>query len=85
MRLLVSLACLSLSLAVAADAHSTRSTILTRAEQAAEIYDYIVVGGGQSGLTVADRLTEDEQNTVLAVEYGELSMHGASVATYCLY
>lgn len=36
-------------------------------------YDYIIVGGGTAGLTVADRLTEDGRTTVLVVEYGDLS------------
>lgn len=31
----------------------------TRAADIESSYDYIVVGGGTSGLTVADRLTED--------------------------
>ncbi|KAH8653230.1 alcohol oxidase [Tricladium varicosporioides] len=35
-------------------------------------YDYIIIGGGQSGLTVADRLTEDPKKTVLVIEYGDL-------------
>ena len=26
-------------------------------------YDYVVIGGGQSGLTVADRLSEDSTST----------------------
>lgn len=38
-----------------------------------EQYDYIIVGGGTAGLTVADRLTEDGKTTVLVVEYGQLS------------
>ncbi|PCG92769.1 Glucose-methanol-choline oxidoreductase [Penicillium occitanis (nom. inval.)] len=33
--------------------------------------DYIIVGGGTVGLTVADRLTEDENVNVLVVEAGE--------------
>ncbi|KAH9223845.1 hypothetical protein DL95DRAFT_272821, partial [Leptodontidium sp. 2 PMI_412] len=36
-------------------------------------YDYIVVGGGTSGLTVADRLTESGKYSVLVVEYGYFS------------
>ncbi|KAH7087380.1 choline dehydrogenase [Paraphoma chrysanthemicola] len=35
-------------------------------------YDYIIVGGGTSGLTVADRLTENGQHSVLVIEYGPL-------------
>ncbi|KAK3316986.1 hypothetical protein B0H66DRAFT_641715 [Apodospora peruviana] len=33
-------------------------------------YDYIVVGGGTSGLVVANRLTEDRRTTVLVIERG---------------
>jgi len=32
---------------------------LTRSEQIEASYDYVIVGGGTAGLTVADRLTED--------------------------
>ncbi|KAI1849569.1 hypothetical protein JX265_013575 [Neoarthrinium moseri] len=35
-------------------------------------YDYVIVGGGTSGLTVADRLTEDGKSTVLVIENGPL-------------
>lgn len=34
-------------------------------------FDYIIVGGGTAGLTVANRLTEDGVNTVLVIEAGE--------------
>lgn len=37
----------------------TIALIKTRVHQLNDIYDYIIVGGGTSGLTVADRLTED--------------------------
>lgn len=40
--------------------------------QLAAAYDYIVVGGGQSGLVIANRLSEDTGKTVLIVEYGYL-------------
>jgi choline dehydrogenase-like flavoprotein len=33
-------------------------------------YDYIVIGGGLAGLTVAGRLTEDPETSVLVVEAG---------------
>ncbi len=39
----------------------------------ASSYDYVVVGGGTAGLTVADRLSADGRTTVLVVEYGEIS------------
>ncbi|TDZ73333.1 Dehydrogenase xptC [Colletotrichum trifolii] len=37
----------------------------------ADAYDYVIVGGGLSGLVVANRLTEDPDVSVLVVEYGE--------------
>ncbi|KAK8040945.1 oxidoreductase [Apiospora phragmitis] len=37
-----------------------------------DAYDYVIVGGGTSGLTVADRLTEDGKATVLVIENGPL-------------
>lgn len=49
-----------------ATAHPTarsiaRSTILDRADDLLPEYDYIIIGGGTAGLTVADRLTENER------------------------
>ncbi|KAH6633622.1 hypothetical protein C7974DRAFT_175501 [Boeremia exigua] len=39
---------------------------------AGKTYDYIVVGGGLTGLTVAARLSEDSSRTVLVIENGYL-------------
>lgn len=47
-----------------------------------EEYDYIIVGGGTAGLTVADRLTEDGESTVLVVEIGQLSTSPVSVQQF---
>ena len=38
-----------------------RHATLVSREATLETYDFVIVGGGISGLTVADRLTEDAQ------------------------
>jgi choline dehydrogenase len=42
-------------------------------------YDFVIIGGGASGLTVADRLTEDPSTTVLVLEYGPFDAQESSV------
>lgn len=36
--------------------------IITRDSDLAFSYDFVIIGGGTSGLTVADRLTEDNKS-----------------------
>ena len=47
--------------------------VYTKRQNLAPRYDFIIAGGGTSGLTVADRLTaEFPDKSVLVVEYGQL-------------
>ena len=58
---------------------TTKSTLLKRAsgvsrtptDAADQTFDYVVVGGGLTGITVASRLTENPSTTVLVLEAGE--------------
>lgn len=45
-------------------------------------YDYVIVGGGTSGLTVADRLTEDGNTTVLVLEAGIFAPDADALPVY---
>jgi hypothetical protein len=45
----------------------THSTIVERANELLPEYDYIIIGGGTAGLTVADRLTENGKRMLTAV------------------
>lgn len=51
------------SVLIAAQPLDTRATIFNSTANLKDRYDYIVVGGGTSGLTVANRLTEDASGT----------------------
>ncbi|KAK0616435.1 hypothetical protein B0T14DRAFT_246732 [Immersiella caudata] len=56
------------------------STILERTDQLNAEYDYVIVGGGTAGLTVADRLTASGQRSVLVIELG-VFQNGTFVTT----
>ncbi|KAK1976349.1 GMC oxidoreductase [Colletotrichum cereale] len=47
------------------------SQVKTNVNSVSEEYDYVVVGGGTSGLVVANRLSENTNKTVLVIEYGD--------------
>ncbi|KAL5121353.1 hypothetical protein ACEQ8H_000821 [Pleosporales sp. CAS-2024a] len=52
------------------------------ATDVAKEYDYIVVGAGTAGTTVADRLSENGKQTVLVVEYGRLAQDDSFMPLY---
>ncbi|KAF2843525.1 GMC oxidoreductase [Patellaria atrata CBS 101060] len=72
---LASIAAISLTLLESSLARPTTlqyAKVLQRAEQVKEEYDYVIVGAGTAGLTVADRLSEDGKYSVLVIEYCHL-------------
>ncbi|KAJ6451743.1 GMC oxidoreductase [Mycena sanguinolenta] len=48
---------------------------ITPADVLSQSYDYLIVGGGLAGLTLANRLTEDSDKQVLVLEAGEAHLN----------
>lgn len=67
-------ASLSLSIAtLAASSGLAAHNVIREASQLRSSYDFVILGGGTSGLTVADRLSEAfPAKTILVVEYGDI-------------
>ncbi|CEL58749.1 Choline dehydrogenase OS=Staphylococcus saprophyticus subsp, saprophyticus (strain ATCC 15305 / DSM 20229) GN=betA PE=3 SV=1 [Rhizoctonia solani AG-1 IB] len=68
MKLLYSLSAIA-SVGIAAAEVSPRLT--SGAEFTAREFDYVLVGGGTAGLTIAARLSEDPETTVGVIEAGD--------------
>ncbi|CAI4211169.1 unnamed protein product [Parascedosporium putredinis] len=66
---------------VAAPTRADAAVIVKRQAELRDEYDFIVAGAGTAGLTVADRLSEGGQYTVLVVEYGYLDGSHSITAT----
>ncbi|WQF86348.1 Putative glucose-methanol-choline oxidoreductase, FAD/NAD(P)-binding domain superfamily [Colletotrichum destructivum] len=64
---------LILSLVAGLVAAQCQEQVKTSLDAVREEYDYVVVGGGTSGLVVANRLSENSNKTVLVIEYGDFA------------
>lgn len=76
--LYTSLAVAALSLGAAAKSHQSGFS-------SAPHYDFVIVGGGTSGLTLANRLSELRHVTVAVIEAGESALNNFNVSNVMGY
>ncbi|KAK4910293.1 hypothetical protein LTR49_021039 [Elasticomyces elasticus] len=77
---LLALALASLSYSAPLIPLAPRAVALDNVSQLRPEYDYVVIGGGTSGLVVANRLTEDPTINVLVIEHGPLGAQDGGTA-----
>ncbi|KAJ7449285.1 alcohol oxidase [Mycena latifolia] len=53
--------------------------IITATEAASKVFDYVVVGGGTTGLTLAVRLSEDPSISILVIEAGPENLNDPNI------
>ncbi|KAL2810042.1 hypothetical protein BJX63DRAFT_444926 [Aspergillus granulosus] len=78
-KLLSALLAFSLSCSGSAEGAPFSGTIIERESDLSPAYDYVVVGGGVSGLVVANRLSEDPKTTVLVIEAGKIDNYSQEI------
>jgi len=72
LQVIVLLACSSVSYGSPFNRHAPHAVVFNHTGKLRESYDYIIAGGGTSGLVVANRLTENPRINVLVIERGYL-------------
>lgn len=62
-KLITLLAAISSTYSSPIGSSASRAVVLNNSTQLRSSYDYVIIGGGTSGLVVANRLTEDPMST----------------------